>query len=172
VRVALALALVLFSAGTPGDDVLSGTEHRDSILAGPGDDRIAAYAGNDLVDAGLGNDVVYSGEGNDAVYGGPGNDRLVGGAGRDFLSGNVGDDVIDARDPSLRELADGCLRPCWRPKLPPNADTVWADAGDDRILARDRRVDAIRCHGGRDVVSADRIDRISPFGDCEVVVRR
>jgi Ca2+-binding RTX toxin-like protein len=163
---------VVLAGGTPGHDVLSGTERRDSILAGRGDDRIAARAGNDFVDAGLGNDIVYAGEGNDAVYGGPGRDRVVGGPGRDFLAGNAGDDVIDARDPSTRELADGCLRPCWRPKLPSDADTIWADPGDDRILARDRRVDAIRCHSGRDVVSADRIDLISPFGDCEVVVRR
>ena len=163
---------MLLPAGTPGNDVLTGTDRRDSILAGRGDDRIAARGGHDFVDAGLGDDVVYAGEGNDAVYGGPGSDRLVGGAGRDFLAGNVGDDLIDARDPSRRDLSDGCLRPCWRPTVPRNADTVWADAGDDRILARDGRVDAIRCHGGRDVVSADRIDRISPFGDCEVVVRR
>jgi Ca2+-binding RTX toxin-like protein len=169
VRVALALALVLLPTGTPGNDVLSGTERRDSILAGRGNDRIAAHAGDDFVDAGLGDDVVYAGEGNDAVYGGPGGDRLIGGPGRDFLAGNVGADVIDARDPSRRNLAD-CTRPCWRPKLPPDADTVWGDPGDDRILARDRRVDAIRCHSGRDVVSADLIDRISPFGDCEVVV--
>jgi Ca2+-binding RTX toxin-like protein len=151
--------------------VLSGTERRDSILAGRGNDRIAAGDGDDFVDAGLGDDVVYAGDGNDAVFGGPGNDRIDGGSGRDFLGGNAGDDFIDARDPSTRAPAD-CRRPCWRPKVPPHADTVWGDSGDDRIITRDARVDAIRCHGGRDVVSADRDDVISPYDDCEVVVRR
>lgn len=170
VRVALAFVLLLVPTGTPGDDRLAGTERRDSILAGRGDDRIAAGRGNDFVDAGLGNDVVYAGEGNDAVYGGPGSDRVVGGPGRDFLAGNAGDDVVDARDRSTRRLAD-CTRPCWRPKVPSSADIVSADPGDDRIYARDGRVDAIRCQSGHDVVSADRVDVISPFGDCEVVLR-
>lgn len=170
-RLALAVALALLAAGTPGDDLLSGTERRDSILAGRGDDRIAAGGGDDFVDAGLGNDVVFAGAGNDAVSGGPGNDRIVGGIGRDFVGGNAGNDFIDARDPPSRVRAD-CQRPCWRPKLPTDADIAWGDSGDDRIVSRDARVDAVRCHGGRDVVSADRIDVISPFRDCEVVIRR
>jgi hypothetical protein len=95
----------------------------------------------------------------------------VGGAGAASLVGNAGTALGDARDRRGRTLSD-CPEPCWRVRIPPGADYIDGGAGDDRVLARDGRIDIVRCHEGYDVVSADRRDRISPFGDCEVVERR
>jgi Ca2+-binding RTX toxin-like protein len=95
----------------------------------------------------------------------------VGGHGADTLSGNAGADVIDARDPRPSRTLSDCVAPCWRVRVPAGADDVWAGGDDDTVLARDGRPDVIRCEGGYDVVIADRRDRISPFGDCERVLR-
>ncbi len=77
--------------------------------------------------------------GNDRLYGGSGNDRLFGGLGNDRLEGGRGRDILDA------------------------------GAGNDRIFAQDKAVDTIRCGAGRDVVVADRSDRVAR--DCETVGR-
>jgi hypothetical protein len=77
--------------------------------------------------------------------------------------------VIDARDPT-RSIAD-CPAPCWHVSVPRTADLIWGGGGDDLVLARDGRLDVIRCQEGRDTVISDRGDRISPFGDCEIVRR-
>ncbi len=75
--------------------------------------------------------------GDDALWGFGGEDLLVGGPGDDELYGGAGEDV----------LLGG-----------PGADFVEAADGEpDRVL----------CGPGRDVVSADRLDRIYP--DCEIV---
>jgi Ca2+-binding RTX toxin-like protein len=71
-------------AGTPGDDVIVGTSHRDKIKAG---------AGNDLVCAGGGNDKVKGGSGKDGLFGEGGKDKLLGQAGKDLLSGGGGNDT-------------------------------------------------------------------------------
>jgi PKD repeat protein len=75
-------------------------------------------------------------------------DRLVGGAGSDVIRGGAGNDVI----------VGGAGR-----------DTLSGGAGNDRIYAVDGAVDTISCGPGRDVVFADRIDRVAR--DCEVVHR-
>lgn len=48
-------------------------------------------------------------------------------------------------------------------------DDVEAGAGNDRVYARDGRQDTIRCGTGKDVVVADRIDRVGP--SCETIRR-
>jgi Ca2+-binding RTX toxin-like protein len=76
-------------------------------------------------------------------------DHLVGGSGPDVIRGRGGNDVI----------VGGRGR-----------DTLEGGAGNDRINARDGAVDVVRCGTGRDVVIADRVDRVAR--DCEVVRRR
>lgn len=115
--------------GTPGDDVLEGTDRQDIILGLGGDDRIVAGGANneyqyDRICGGAGDDVlvgyqestaddphtetsavVMGGPGNDRLLGGielnggPGNDELRGGDGRDQLWGGPGNDIIDGGKP-------------------------------------------------------------------------
>ena len=90
--------------GTNGDDVITGTNGRDVIVAGPGDDRIRGFGGRDLICAGGGNDrvrgygkgdVIRGAGGRDRIRGGDGNDTLRGGAGRDRLNGGRGADQLN-----------------------------------------------------------------------------
>jgi len=90
--------------GTPGDDVIQGTSHADSIATGTGNDQVFANGGNDLVctdggadfvDAGSGKDIVNGGSGPDRLLGGDGGDILKGKNGRDRLLGGQGDDILN-----------------------------------------------------------------------------
>jgi hypothetical protein len=94
----------------------------------------------DVLRGGKGNDLLRGLGGNDRLYGGLGNDRLFGGLGNDRLEGHRGRDVLDG------------------------------GAGRDTIVALDKAVDTIRCGAGRDVVAADRNDKVAK--DCEIVRRR
>ena len=76
----------------------------------------------------------------DTLRGFGGDDRLFGGAGNDRLDGGSGRDLLDA------------------------------GSGNDVVAARDKSVDTIRCGAGRDVVVADRKDRVAK--GCETVRRR
>lgn len=80
--------------GTPGDDVLTGTDCADLIRVGSGHNIVDARAGNDIVLGGPGNDHILAGAGDDTVYGGAGNDVIHGGAGDDRLFGEAGDDRL------------------------------------------------------------------------------
>jgi uncharacterized repeat protein (TIGR01451 family) len=80
--------------GTPGDDVLQGTNRADVIVTGTGNDQVFANGGNDLVCTGAGIDFVDGGSGSDFVNGGSGPDRLVGGDGGDTLKGKNGRDRL------------------------------------------------------------------------------
>jgi len=80
------------------------------------------------------------------VEGEVGEDRISARAGNDLASGLAGNDRIDG----------GAGR-----------DKLSGGDGNDVIRARDGERDRIRCGSGRDVVSADRSDRVSP--DCERV---
>ena len=84
--------------------------------------------------------VYRGGAGPDRIDGRAGADRLFGGAGNDRITGGPGRDVIDG------------------------------GAGNDRILARDKARDSIRCGAGRDAVVADKLDSVAR--DCELVSRR
>ena len=52
----------------------------------------------------------------------------------------------------------------------PGKDTLLGGDGNDTIWARDGARDSIVCGRGRDVVTADRLDRVAR--DCELVRRR
>jgi Tol biopolymer transport system component len=125
--------------GTDGDDFLRGSVDDDLVYGLAGNDRIEALYGADRLDAGEGNDVVRGDQGPDLIIGGPGNDRLDGDMGADVLVGG------------------------------PGRDRISGGHGIDRIGARDGAVDRITCGSHRDVVIADRRDRVAR--DCERVRR-
>jgi Ca2+-binding RTX toxin-like protein len=81
--------------GTPGDDVLAGTDGRDLVFGRAGDDAIAGNGGSDLLFGQRGSDSV-SGDGErDLAWGGQGSDTLEGGEGGDLLHAGRGPDVLE-----------------------------------------------------------------------------
>jgi Tol biopolymer transport system component len=62
--------------GTPGRDVVYGSDQEDIVSTGPGNDVLLGAGGNDVLISGEGNDVVRAGAGRDDVFGGRGNDRF------------------------------------------------------------------------------------------------
>jgi hypothetical protein len=120
------VAQLIADAG-PGDDVLVGSSHADSLCGGDGSDlvaggrgddflcgdldedqtRPATAVGNDTVDGGPGNDIADGGPGADQVLGGPGGDSVDGGLGADHLDGGRGDDLINL---AARLTVDGTDR--------------------------------------------------------------
>lgn len=90
--------------GTPGDDVIYGTNGSDVIVGlggndiiygGNGDDVICGGSGDDIIEGGNGNDTLIGGFGNDSIDGGNGNDSLTGNDGNDALLGQNGNDILD-----------------------------------------------------------------------------
>ncbi len=126
--------------GTPGDDVINGTNGPD-VIAGLGgndiidggndNDVICGYAGDDTLNGGNGDDTLIGSYGNDTLNGGNGNDTLTGGDGIDDLSGGNGDDVIDGGAGN---------------------DTLTGDNGND-ILAGDTGNDTLTGGAGADSFS-------------------
>jgi Ca2+-binding RTX toxin-like protein len=111
--------------GTPGDDVIEGTDGRDVILALGGDDLVKGNDGkdkicgsggkdklkggrkadtlkgqgaNDKLNGARGRDKLEGDDDNDKLKGGRGKDRLEGGPGRDRLRGGKGRDSLDGGD--------------------------------------------------------------------------
>ena len=72
-----------------GDDVITGTNQNDEIVAG---------AGNDFVDGQDGSDSICGESGDDTLSGGAGEDDLYGGAGSDFLDGGEVDNLPTGGD--------------------------------------------------------------------------
>lgn len=136
------VALAATRLGTPGDDVLRGTNHADRLYGGAGNDKLFGRGGNDRLYGGSGNDLLAADTGGDRLYAGRGADTLLGGAGRDRIYAATKRDATD---------------------------TIVAGAGNDRIYARDGSPDDISCGPGVDFVSADAGDRVAD--DCERVRR-
>jgi Ca2+-binding RTX toxin-like protein len=82
----------------------------------------------------------------DRIAGMGGGDTLHGAAGADAIYGGAGSDEIDAG---------------------PGEDGVLGGAGNDFVEAKDGVTDRVGCGPGKDAVSVDREDLISP--DCERV---
>ncbi|MBI4172750.1 MAG: hypothetical protein HY511_08305 [Actinobacteria bacterium] len=121
-----------------GSDRVESRGGPDTVVLGGGDDVASTGAGADRVALGEGNDVGLLGAGDDVAYGGAGVDFLGGGAGNDRLFGGRG------------------------------VDRLWGGDGNDVLdVADGTRGDRVACGRGRDVVIADRGDRIA--FDCEVV---
>ncbi|NNF56576.1 MAG: ExeM/NucH family extracellular endonuclease [Acidimicrobiales bacterium] len=96
--------LVPTIVGTPGDDVIVGTNKADVIMGLGGDDVINGLNGKDVIcggpgddeiDGGNGTDLILGGRGNDTISGGNAGDDIRGGSGDDTLYGNNGNDAID-----------------------------------------------------------------------------
>ncbi len=89
--------------GTPGDDVVLGTDGADVIDTGYGNDTVCGLGGDDVittrggidwVDGGDGDDTIRLGARDDTAYGGNGADVINGGGGADHIEGGAGNDVI------------------------------------------------------------------------------
>ena len=161
---ALGLTLASFAVaatvkGTPGNDILNGTNGADVIAAFAGDDAVNALNGRDLVFGGPGNDTIDAGYGADFVFGGAGNDTILGNNGPDLLRGRAGDDTVDGGDG--RDILFGG----W------GTDTLRGGAGNDRLhaVAKDGLLDTLDCgDGNRDVAVIREGEPVSLTG-CETI---
>ena len=133
--------------GTARANVLTGTRGGDRLLGFGGNDRIDGGAGEDCLVGGTGSDGLRGASGADALSGGAGRDRLSGGSGNDRLNGGSGADVLAGNGGVNRYVAGG---------------------GNDRIDATNGRRETVVCGGGRDIVRADRLDRVR---GCERILR-
>jgi Ca2+-binding RTX toxin-like protein len=117
--------------GTPGDDILYGTD---------GPDVVVGRAGNDTLHGGAGADHLCGNEGDDALHGGGGGDQMIGGAGDDTLHGGGGDDTLHGGDGD-DTLHGGA-----------GDDDLFGSGGDDSLDGGDH---ALRdsCYGGAHIVS-------------------
>ncbi|MFO1374104.1 MAG: hypothetical protein U1E99_05905 [Agitococcus sp.] len=79
--------------GSSADEVFSGFEGNDRIVAGYGNDTIYAGAGDDKVQAGVGDDVIDAGGGSDSIDGGSGNDIIRGVTGGSVEGGSGNDSI-------------------------------------------------------------------------------
>jgi len=106
------LGLEATIVGTPGNDVIHGTEGRDVITAGEGNDVVFGDSGFDVICGGPGRDRLIGGSGDDRLFGNRGKDILVGGPGFDRLNGGKsldgcyagpgGGDVVECEDADLQ----------------------------------------------------------------------
>lgn len=165
--------------GGPGNDVLDGGPGPDALVGGGGRDR-ADYGSrrapvsvslNGRADdgaAGEGDSVdrsvedVAGGARGDTITGNDRRNALIGGGGRDVLRGLGAADTLEGGDGADRiEGGEGGDALTGGGGL----DLLLGGDGADRVAARDGRRDAIECGAGRDVVAADRRDRVAD--DCE-----
>lgn len=153
--------------GTPGDDVLRGTEKRDVIVALGGDDVIRGGAGDDVLCGGAGDDRILGQDGGDLMLGDEGRDRvdagkahtgpqvntLVGGPGRDQLVGSPGrkHDVVDySTDPGpVRVDLTGRSNHRATTDVVRRVEVVIGSNGDDHIRVG---AQAVMAMGGSDRV--------------------
>jgi len=150
--------------GRPGErDDITGIEvievHQPAILTaaagtpvrftvsetGPGSSRLVGSNGADQLRSFHYADVIDGRGGDDTIEGWYGDDVITGGRGRDDINADAG--------------ADACTFLVCR-----------VGSGNDRVNVRDGERDSVKCGPGRDVVVADRKDRVAE--DCEVVRRR
>ena len=124
--------------GRKGTDVLTGSAAGDLIVGRQDTDFLFGLGGADCIRGERGHDIIDGGDGDDLVDGGSGDDRIRGGDGDDRLYGRRG----------INRYNGG--------------------PGDDRIYARNGRSEIVECGPGRDVVKADRTDRLRR---CERVTR-
>jgi Ca2+-binding RTX toxin-like protein len=186
--------------GTSGDDLLVGTDGAvDSICGGDGNDHLVASGDEDDWLFGQAGDDVFTGEGHGSAYavGGPGFDtvsyedadqsiilcrdksgytsnlngippnalididRFIGSKYGDRMFGTPGDDYLVGRGGADRLVGVG------------GNDRLYGEGGSDRFITRDKRRDVIRGGVGRDLVRADRGDKVfsaartteNPFSD-------
>lgn len=143
--------------GYGGNDIIIGGGGGDFIQGGDGDDWIRGSNGRDRIEGGPGDDLLEGDGRDDSIDGGPGNDVIRGGNGDDELIGGLGADVLEGgsgKDRLEGESGGDRLRGG------PHADVLRGGPGDD-ILAGGPGTDTL--NGGR---GADRY----PGADSEDVV--
>ena len=134
--------------GLQADDCLFGGNGRDRATGSEGSDLVQGDAGNDSLSGVTGNDLVNGGSGRDRRFGGTGNDRLSGGSDRDLLRGGAGGDRLTGGSGNDSLTGDT------------GTNRYSAGSGNDRIQAANGRRETVNCGPGRDVVRADRSDRL------------
>jgi Ca2+-binding RTX toxin-like protein len=85
VLLASGVALAANIKGDGNDNVLTGTESRDTINPFGGNDTVYALDSNDDVRHSYGNDYILGGSGDDTLRGGFDNDHIWGGLGKDLI---------------------------------------------------------------------------------------
>lgn len=80
----------LAAGTTPGSGVVSAP-----TAGSNGDDSLTGSAKAEYFDLQAGDDTVYAGAGDDIIVAGAGNDAIYGGSGADEIKGDAGDDLID-----------------------------------------------------------------------------
>jgi Ca2+-binding RTX toxin-like protein len=150
--------------GTPGNDRLAGTPFGDNLLGLQGDDILEGLQGDDCVFGGVGSDRLIGARGDDRLLG---DDSAKGVGGDDRVSGNAGDDLL-VGDSGNDRLAGGAGDD--RLAGGPGRNRLLGGSGNDRLNAANGSFDRVNCGPGRDIVRADRVDRVR---GCERVrVRR
>jgi Ca2+-binding RTX toxin-like protein len=159
-----ALALVAVAAadrikGTPGNDVLTGTERHDLIAGLAGDDQISGLGRGDILFGNRGNDTIAGGDGIDVIIGGPDNDNLDGGNSLDIVRGRSGDDTVAGGNG--RDLLFGGR----------GVDSLSGGDGNDRLhaVARDGQMDTLDCGAGNHDVAVVREGEPLTISNCERV---
>jgi Ca2+-binding RTX toxin-like protein len=145
--------------GTPGNDVLTGTERHDLIAGLAGDDQISGLGRGDILFGNRGNDTIQGGHGIDVIFGGRDNDNLDGGNGLDIVRGRHGDDMVAGGNG--RDLLFGG----W------GADSLSGGHGNDRLhaVAQDGQMDVLDCGPGRHDVAVVREGEPLTLSNCERV---
>jgi RTX calcium-binding nonapeptide repeat (4 copies) len=139
--------------GSPGPDVLCGTEASDVLNGNQGNDELSGFGGNDLLNGGEGNDALLGGDGSDTLNGGPGEDSLEGNAGNDLLHGESGNDTL-AGTSGNDQLSGGAGNDVLTGGE--GADEFSGGEGNDVIHMRDGVQEQIPfCGGGTDSVDMD-----------------
>ncbi|CAA9334868.1 MAG: Alkaline phosphatase [uncultured Nocardioidaceae bacterium] len=141
--------------GTPGDDVLTGTELADSISGGGGADELFGLGGRDRLFGQAGVDVLDGGDGADSLNGGDGADVLKGGAGSDVTTLGPGDTAWAGDDRDYFRIGTAGD---WLVHGGPGDDyldvqvgglhTVYGDDGDDVLDIGTMGAAASRAFGG------------------------
>ena len=134
--------------GLQGADCLYGGDRKDTLQGAEGADLLRGESGADILGGGSGRDRLSGGRGNDKLTGGSGADRLAGGSGRDKLSGGTGNDRLSGGS-GADTLAGGQGR-----------NRLSGGSGNDVVNSADGKRETVRCGRGRDVVRADRSDRL------------
>ena len=104
-----------------GDDVITGTNQNDEIVAGAGNDFVDGQDGSDSIWGESGDDTLSGGAGEDDLYGGAGSDFLDGEGGSDYLSGQEGNDALLGGE-GEDELIGG-----------PGKDSLFGESGRDTL---------------------------------------
>jgi Ca2+-binding RTX toxin-like protein len=166
-------ACTMTKVGSPGNDVLSGSQNPriiDKIYGKGGNDVLVGYGNRDELAGGNGNDTLYGGPGDDWLFGGSlaggtGNDTLYGGPGDDWLHGDSGRNKDSGRDKIYGGPGDDQVYDLIGLYLGGGGlDMISTGLGDDYILSEDGALDIILCGPGKEYIAGDRIDYAK---DCE-----